>query len=211
MFFHYASCDSYRGAVPTRRELLLDAAIAVLGDQGTRALTHRAVDAAASMPAGSAANHFKSRDALISAVVDRFAERDRADWETIAGFVRPSTAEELAAALVAYVHRALGPQRTMTVARYGLFVEAALRPELRGRLTGTAREIRGWAAGWLRALGSADPDGECTAVLDYLDGVIMHQLAFPGLAPDWENAVQHHVRRLYTTRDPDGRSTPGTR
>jgi DNA-binding transcriptional regulator YbjK len=110
--------------------------------EGVRALTHRAVDAAAAVPTGSTANYFKTRDMLISAVADRFADRDRATWQAIAGFVRPTTAVELAAALAAYVHRALGSDRALTIARYALFVEAALRPDLQGRLAEAARSIR---------------------------------------------------------------------
>lgn len=186
--------------VPSRQELLLDAAIDVLGNQGVRALTHRAVDATAGMPAGSAANYFKTRDALVGAVVDRFVERDRGAWEMIAGFVRPSTATELAGALTAYVRRAVGPERAMTVARYSLFLEAALRPELQARLAGSAGEIRRWGAGSLRAIGSEDPDAECAAILDYLEGVILHQLAFPSPAGELEKAVERTVRTLSTGR-----------
>lgn len=186
--------------MPSRQELLLDAAIEVLGNRGVRALTHRAVDATAGMPAGSAGNYFKTRDALVGAVVDRFVERDRAAWEMIAGLVRPSTATELAGALTAYVRRAVGPDRAMTVARYSLFVEAALRPDLQARLAGSAGEIRRWGAECLRAIGSEDPDAECTAILDYLDGVMIHQLAFPGPAGGWERAVERTVRTLSTGR-----------
>ena len=184
--------------MPSRPELLLDAAIDVLGNQGVRALTHRAVDAAAGMPTGSTANYFKSRDALIGAVVDRFAERDRAAWEAIAGLLRPSNADELARALIAYARRALDADRATTVARYGLFVEAALRPELRQRLAAPAGEIRHWAARWLHAAGSADPERDCAAILDHLDGAILHQLAFPGPVEVFEAAVERAVHNLIT-------------
>ncbi|WP_229074346.1 TetR/AcrR family transcriptional regulator [Actinoplanes sp. DH11] len=184
--------------MPTRQEQLLDAAIGILGTQGIRALTHRAVDAAAALPTGSAANYFKTRDALISAVVDRFVERDRVAWETIAGFVRPTTPAELAAALVAYVHRVLGPERAVTLARYGLFVEAALHPELQAGLAEAAATIRGWGTHWLRAAGSADPERDSAAILDYLDGVILHQLTYPKPIEQLEDAVTRTVRSLCT-------------
>ena len=184
--------------VPSRPELLLDAAIDVLGSQGARALTHRAVDAAAGMPAGSTANYYKTRDALIGAVADRFAERDRAAWEAIADVIRPSGPGELAKALIAYARRALDADRATTVARFGLFVEAALRPELRQRLAAPAGEIRLWAARWLREAGSADPQRDCAAILDHLDGAILHQLAFPGPAEVFEAAVERAVQNLIT-------------
>ena len=71
----------------TRRETLLDAAIAVLGGQGSRGFTHRAVDAAASVPIGTTSNYFRTREALLDGVVSRFVDLERAAWGQIAGTV----------------------------------------------------------------------------------------------------------------------------
>jgi AcrR family transcriptional regulator len=60
--------------VVTRRETLLDAAITLVGG-GAHALNHRNVDAATGLPTGSASNHFRSRDVLLDAVVERSAAR----------------------------------------------------------------------------------------------------------------------------------------
>ena len=182
--------------MPSRQEELLDAAIAVLGGQGVRQLTHRAVDAAAGLPSGSTSNYFKTRDALLAGIVDRFSARERAAWEAIAALVRPTSADELAAALAAYVHRATGPERVVALARYGLFVEAALRPELQRTLAETARTIRAWGAGWLRDLGAADPEAQCQFVLDQLDGIMLHQLAMPDPAFDPGPAIAKLVRAV---------------
>ena len=184
--------------MPSRQEVLLDAAIAIVGNQGVRQLTHRAVDAAARVPPGSTSNYFKTRQALLSAVVDRFAARERAAWETIAGLVQPRTPGELAAALAAYVRRATGADRIMTVARYSLFVEAALHPELQQRLAETARTVREWGAQWLRAVGSSDPEGECRLILDQLDGIMLHQLAFPDPSFDLDRAIAVLVGAIVT-------------
>ena len=51
-----------------RRSALADAGIRVLADEGARGLTHRAVDAAAGTPRGTASNYFPSRDELIAAL-----------------------------------------------------------------------------------------------------------------------------------------------
>ncbi|NMM92105.1 TetR family transcriptional regulator [Rhodococcus sp. SRB_17] len=58
-----------------RRTALADAGIRVLAEEGARGLTHRAVDAAAGTPRGTASNYFPTRDDLISALVDRIGER----------------------------------------------------------------------------------------------------------------------------------------
>jgi hypothetical protein len=72
-----------------------------------------------------------------------------------------------------------GPGRVLTLARYAIFVEAALRPDLRSLLARTGEDIRIWGAQWLAAIGSADPRRDTQLVLDQLDGLMLHELAFP--------------------------------
>ena len=82
-----------------RRIALLDAGIRCPGEQGVRAVTHRAVDAAAGLPAGSTSNHFRTRDALFDALVVRISERERRNWDELARRAAPTTGAELAATL----------------------------------------------------------------------------------------------------------------
>lgn len=190
--------------VPTRAEQIADAAIDILGTRGVRHLTHRAVDAAANLPAGSTSNYFRTRDALIGAVVDRLAVREREGWEAVVHAVSPRTPDELAAALATFVHAATGPYRALTLARLAIFGEAALRPELQPQLAATAVQIRRWGAQWLRGVGSADPDGDAQLVLDQLDGLMLHQLAFAD--PDFDPGARLAVLiRALVTRSNGGR------
>jgi AcrR family transcriptional regulator len=53
------------------------------------------------LAAGSTSNHFRTRDALLNAVVERFAARERAAWEDLARRMYPTTPHELAQVLVA--------------------------------------------------------------------------------------------------------------
>src|SRR5262245_42599709 len=53
------------GVMKSRELVLLDAAIEVLAERGTRGLTHRAVDARAGLPLGSTSNRFRTRNALL--------------------------------------------------------------------------------------------------------------------------------------------------
>src|SRR4051812_2865402 len=62
-----------------RRTRLADAAIDVIGRDGLRALTHRAVDTRAGLPQGTCSYHHPSRTALLSAALTRIAALDRAD------------------------------------------------------------------------------------------------------------------------------------
>jgi len=49
-----------------RRALLADAGIAVLAREGSRGLTHRAIDAEAGVPVGTTSNYFRSRKSLFA-------------------------------------------------------------------------------------------------------------------------------------------------
>lgn len=162
-----------------RREELLDAAITVLGERGIHALTHRAVDSAAGLPAGSASNHFRTRDALLDAVVERFAARDRAVWEDIAVRLYPATPQELAHALTLAAQAATGPHRAVSLARYAILVEAGIHPSLRAQLTAAGARVNAWFMNWLRIAGSADPERDAPIIMNHWTGLILHQLAMP--------------------------------
>lgn len=62
-------------ANPERRVVVVDAALAVLGTDGARGLTHRAVDREAGLPIGSTANYFGARADLYLAMARRIFER----------------------------------------------------------------------------------------------------------------------------------------
>ncbi|GAB3973037.1 TetR family transcriptional regulator [Plantactinospora veratri] len=64
-----------------RFAVITDAAIELVAELGMRGLTHRAVDARAGLPLGSTSAYFRTRKALIEAVVRRLADLDRADLE----------------------------------------------------------------------------------------------------------------------------------
>ena len=174
--------------MPDRRDDLLDAAIRVLGEHGIHALTHRAVDAAAGLPAGSASNHFRTRDALLNAVVERFAARERANWEDIAARMCPTTPAELARALAAFVQESTGLNRTLMLARYAILVEAGIRPSLREQLSATGARVNTWFTTWLRIAGSADPERDAPIVMNHLTGLGLHQLANPD--PEFDPSAQ---------------------
>ncbi|MBL7486898.1 TetR family transcriptional regulator [Frankia sp. AgB1.9] len=167
-----------------RRDDLLDAAIDLLGEQGVRALTHRAVDAAAGLSAGSTSNYFRTREALFDAIVERFAARERANWEELAARLEPRTTTDLARALAVFARDSAGRDRALTLSRYAILVEASRRPELRAQLGATGARVNTWFVTWLRLVGSTDPDHHVHVVGNYLTGLVLHQLAIPD--PDFD-------------------------
>lgn len=172
---------------------MLDAAIRVLGTGGTRQLTHRAVDAEAGLPQGSTSNHFRTRDALVAAVLGRLLERETEIWGALARDV--GTPESFARAVGGLVAE-LAAERTTTLARHALFVEVALRPELRGHVDRAQREIASWALPLVEALGCPDPPADLAVLLAAVDGLLSNQLANPNPGFDPERAIRAVLRGI---------------
>jgi AcrR family transcriptional regulator len=81
-------------ANPRRRRTLADAAITLLADQGAHGLTHRSVERFAGLPAGTASNYFRNREALLVAAAERILELHLADMNAAtAGGAAPSAPE----------------------------------------------------------------------------------------------------------------------
>ncbi|GIE92555.1 TetR/AcrR family transcriptional regulator [Paractinoplanes rishiriensis] len=174
--------------MPGRREELLDAAIEVLGESGMHGLTHRRVDSAAGLPAGSTSNHFRTRDALLDAVVERFSARERQIWEDIAARLHPRTPVELALAMAELARGLTGPHRRVSLARYAILVEAGIQPSLRARLLATGAEVNTWFLTWLRLAGSTDPVRDAPLLMNHWSGLVLHELAVPD--PAFDPSVQ---------------------
>ena len=168
----------------TRREELLDAAITVLGERGIHALSHRAVDTQAGLAAGSTSNHFRTRDALLEAVVERFAAREKDAWEELALRMYPTNPHELAQVLVAAAKTSTGALRTLTLARYAILVEAGIHPSIRAQLLATGSRVNTWFMTWLRVAGSTDPERDAPIIMNHYTGVVLHDLAIPDPAFD---------------------------
>jgi AcrR family transcriptional regulator len=172
-----------------RRQSLLDAAIRVLGERGTRALTHRAVDAEAGVAAGSAANYFPTREALLEAVTDRVSALERGHFDEIAAGVRPATPAELGRVIAGFARDATGDRRALTLARYAILVEAGHNARIRRQLAGTGSRVNAWFANWLALIGSADTGHDVHVLGNYLTGLMLHQLAVPDPGFDPEDKV----------------------
>jgi DNA-binding transcriptional regulator YbjK len=165
--------------MPTRRTTLLDAAIQILGERGVRALTHRAVDTGAGVSAGSTANYFPTRESLLAAIVERFAERERQNFEELATTIVPTTPAELGRTLGTVVRRGTAQDRALTLCRYALLVESANNPGLREHMAVTGARVSAWFIAWLRLIGSTDPAAHMHVLGNYVTGLALHQLAMP--------------------------------
>src|SRR5215470_4688757 len=165
--------------MPNRRETLLDAAIGVLGERGVRALTHRAVDAEASVSAGSTANYFPTREALLEAIVERVSAMERDRFDEVAVKVCPVTPAELGRAIAGWVRDGTSVHRALTLSRYAILVEAGHNAKIRHQLAETGSRVNAWFANWLRLIGPADIDHDVHVLGNYITGLMLHQLAIP--------------------------------
>jgi DNA-binding transcriptional regulator YbjK len=177
-----------------RRALIADSAIAVLAAGGARALTHKAVDAGAGLPAGSASYHFRTRKALITAAVERIRVLSREAFDAaargagVAAAVPPastsaatppaSAADEAAALAADQLLRLAGERREQALAVFALLPEAAEDCELRSALLRClfSREL---AEDLMARLGSEAPEADAARFVDLLTGMLVRLLFAP--------------------------------
>ena len=152
----------------------LNAAIELVGTQGLRALTHARVDERAGLPKGSTSNHFRTRAALLTGVVDWMAERELAE---ITPPAEPTTQEELVDLLCGMIAYTSEMNRTLTTARLVLFLEAAHHPDLRAAVSRGHALMRNWTVGVLARLGAGDPQAAADTLISCLEGITLHRIA----------------------------------
>jgi DNA-binding transcriptional regulator YbjK len=173
-----------------RFEVIADAAIALVAELGMRGLTHRAVDVRAGLPVGSTSAYFRTRKALIEALVRRIADLDRADLErrALPADASPATfperlgagdLDELAGQIAALLDGWLTTGRTRTLARYACLLEATHHPELRTILA-YGNASRAQARALLAAAGAEDPDVAGAHFVACVDGLLFDRLIGAG-------------------------------
>ena len=158
-----------------RRTEILDGALAVLADQGMRGLTHRAVDTAAGLPAGSTSYYFRSRAALVAGCVRRLLERDLEHDvpEAVAGAPAPGEPCRGLADALTGDRGAHGDRRAPSDAR-PLRAQPRRRPRpgLRAELVRGGDVIRQRGAALLHRAGATDPAAAAAEVAAVLDGLV---------------------------------------
>lgn len=181
---------------PQRRDRLADAAIEVLAVHGARGLTHRAVDAEAGVPPGTTSRYFRTREALVMAVVDRAATLQYAEMDQAADRLGPLGPEQLADELVALVRRALTEHPSRQLAMLELFLEGTRRPELRARLTEASAGMTEVIGRVHRAAGIEVGPKEEQLLLVFFTGLVFTLLTRPVEAADAEDLVRSAVDAL---------------
>jgi AcrR family transcriptional regulator len=147
--------------VENSRTRILDSSLDLVGRAGIGSLTVRAVEDAAALPHGSVRHHFGSRNGLIRALFDHLADRDAPP--------AVGDGDSPTKAVAAALRHWLGPGRTVTMARYELFLMAARDPALRPPLVRARERFVALAA---RRVGPET----APAVVAALDGLVLDAL-----------------------------------
>jgi TetR/AcrR family transcriptional regulator, regulator of biofilm formation and stress response len=167
-----------------RRADLLDAAIRLIGAHGLDAVTHRAVAAAAGVPAATPSYYFRSKDDLIDEALRLVADREIARLHHFREALGEAPADDpqlWAAGIAAWLEEQLeGEGRIALLAQYHLQLEGVRRPELAPVLRSWAAATHGLAEDTLRRLGAPDPARAAILLVCAIDGLRLEAVSAAG-------------------------------
>lgn len=173
-----------------RRDQIAEAGIVTIARAGARGLTHRAVDAQASLPPGSTSNLARTRHDLIALVVQRLAARTFADLDD---FSLPSpltidAATDLLNSVLDHLARRTSDQS----ARFALLFELRADRDLHTLLTWASpvrKVLVDSAESVLRALEVEDTSRHAPDLVGLIDAIMMYRIA--GASPIDATQVIH--------------------
>jgi AcrR family transcriptional regulator len=182
---------------PERRTRLADAGLAVLAESGARGLTHRAVDAAAGLPAGTASNYFRTRDALLGALGERIFERLAPDEAVLAPLAGRERSLDLVVDYVKYIVERLLGRPELALALLELRLESVRRPGLNEILSRTMQQGFDDDVSFHVQAGLPGGAEEVRLLHFAIDGLVLDQLT-PGTGRryDVDEITARLVRRL---------------
>ncbi|MEV5840476.1 TetR family transcriptional regulator [Streptomyces sp. NPDC051985] len=178
-----------------RRERLLDATAELIASRGLEGVTHRAVAAAAGLPASTTSYFFASMDELIGAAVTRIADgvleatRDLvADAPTADGTApAPDYVDQLIDVLIA-------SKETLIRAQFEAYLATSRRPELVEPVQRIVQALEDAAESMFVALGAPDARLAGRELVAMVDGFALQRLAHP--RPDDRAVLRDALRRL---------------
>lgn len=172
------------------REEILRAALRVIAERGTSGTTHRAIAAAAGVPAGAPTYYFGTLDQLLQEALLLFSREETERLHELAAGVAEleDPDDELLAEVfsraVADTH--VG-QPTLVLAQFELYLEGARSAEIHAAAAACIEAYRNLAATVLRASGRRTADEAAGRFVALCDGLGLHQLADP--VPDYADGV----------------------
>lgn len=159
-----------------RRDQLLDAAIALFAEGGTRIITHRAVAAKAGLPPATTTYYFTSIDELIAAALSRHIELWLRDLKSLtARPVEGDVSLADASGLIATIFAARSTD--MVGLQLSIYLAAARNPGLRSTAAEALDTLEVLATKMLRQVGTVDPESVSHSVVSVILGSAISRLS----------------------------------
>lgn len=175
-----------------RRRALADAAIALLAEEGAHGLTHRAVEARAGVPAGTATNYARNREALLVAAAERVLELHLADMAAATAdpaegtprepgpeLRRTTSAHDLAEILADSLWTAATELRDRYLAVFELQLEARRRPALAAVLARLSATALADTTGLHDEMGTGVPEAAVSVLINLYSGTLFNLVTLP--------------------------------
>jgi AcrR family transcriptional regulator len=163
-----------------RRARIAAAAVELVAEGGSHALTHRRIDRRLGLPEGTTSNYARSRRDLVRLVIDRVA--DVASLRPPAKEL-PRTVTEAVAQLVPAFEETVA-RGVDTRARMALSIDCLTDPELHDLLT-TSSPVRAKlltdAGEMLTALGVPEPEARAVDFIGVMNGLLYDRLVGNGV------------------------------
>lgn len=152
----------------------------VVAEVGADAVTHRRVAEVAGLPLASTTYWFESKEHLLTAALERAAERDIEELHAFLSDSAQDTANPLelvVGAMVDPIEDSAQASRGRQLATYALMLEAARRPALRDVTVRWTDAYLDAFEPLLAAAGSRDPRSHAELLVAATDGLLLEQLA----------------------------------
>jgi TetR/AcrR family transcriptional regulator, regulator of biofilm formation and stress response len=175
--------------VNPRTQPILEATLQLIGREGPRAVTHRAVAREAGVSTGAIAHHFASRDALIEATLLFMGRREIEGLEQLALALQASAfdTEQWVDGLAATMAARIEYDRTGQIAVYELLIESARSERVRAVMEQMNAAFLRLAELGFRARATSDPELHGRLLVATMTGAMLKQLAYP--VDDFEHDV----------------------
>lgn len=183
-----------------RRASLVDAGLAVLAREGSRGLTHRAIDQEAEVPLGTCGNYLSTRDALFHAMGERIFERLTPTRQQLNRSANVQPVQARVVVLVQELMDRVLAQPELHLALLELRLESTRRPELEEGLTRTLQRALQFDLEYHEEAKLPGGRREVTLLHLAISGLILHTLTLPRVLDikDTSEMVKVIVNAIYS-------------
>ncbi|MGI9007655.1 MAG: TetR/AcrR family transcriptional regulator [Streptosporangiaceae bacterium] len=165
-----------------RRQVMLDAALRIVGEEGSAALTHRRIAERAGVSLSATTYYFSSKEDILEQALLLSADRELGELAAVhdrfdlAVIPLEEWASQLAHVLAAETR---GRRRTMLLAQFEMDLYAARRPALRKAVRELNARYAALIEPVLRRAGARDPVAGARFFVASVTGLLLEQAACP--------------------------------